>query len=520
MASVIEYIKPYFDGQKIEGQSEYLPIWESWYRGYCDDFHRYYIYNGTNQIWKERKQLKMGKKACEDWANLLLNEKCSITIKDTNKLDEILTRCSFWMKANLLLEKSFALSMGALVESVENLTITDKGQVIKTKDARVKIDYLNALKIYPITFKNGEIVECAFASENSNSLNISIHKLVDGKYVIINLEIEHDINGVKKNVVEKVFNTNSEKPLFQIIRPNIANNFDIDSPLGISVFANAIDNLKAIDNAYDSLDNEIEIGRRRIMVDDRLLKVNADGNAIEPFDPKDAAFYRLPARPDGTPILEEFAGQLRINDISLGLQEQLNTFAASVGFGKNYYTFGARGGGRPIQTATGIIAQNSDLFRNLKKHELLLEQALKDMVDRIAFLVNEYTLDTMDASDIVIMFDDSIIEDKDSQKTSDRTDVANGVMSKVEYRMKWYGEDEDTATKNLEKFSLNDLDARLNALIPALENGAISVEAFVDEVYKDKDDAYKSAMVDYITQSQSKSNEPIDISMFGGLGNE
>ena len=520
MASVIDYIKPYFEGQKIEGQSEYLPMWERWYRGYDQDFHKYYVYNGSNQIWKERKQLKMGKKASEDWANLLMNEKCSITIKDNDKLDEILTRCSFWMSANSLVEKTFALSIGAFVESVENLSITDKGQVIKSKDARVKIDYMNALKIYPITFKDGKIVECAFASNNSNSLNISIHKLVNGKYEVINLEIEHDVNGVKKEIKEQVFKTYSDKPLFQIIKPNIANNFDIDSPLGISIFANAIDNLKAIDNAYDSLDNEIEIGRRRIMVDDRLLKVDAEGNAIEPFDPKDAAFYRLPARPDGSPILEEFAGQLRINDISLGLQEQLNTFAASVGFGKNYYTFGASGGGRPIQTATGIIAQNSDLFRNLKKHELLLEQALHDMVDRIAFLVNEYTLDTMDASDIVIMFDDSIIEDKDSQKTSDRTDVANGVMSKVEYRMKWYGEDEDTATKNLEKFSLNDLDARLNALIPALENGAISVDAFVEEVYKDKDEAYKSAMVDYITEAQSKSNEPIDLGMFGGLGNE
>ena len=27
----------------------------------------------------------------------------------------------------------------------------------------------------------------------------------------------------------------------------------------------------------------------------------------------------------------------------------------------------------------------------------------------------------------------------------DREDMAAGVLSKVEYRMKWYGEDEDTA---------------------------------------------------------------------------
>jgi archaellum component FlaF (FlaF/FlaG flagellin family) len=50
-------------------------------------------------------------------------------------------------------EKSFGLYMGAFVESVENATITKDGNIVKSKDARVKIDYLSALKIYPITFK-------------------------------------------------------------------------------------------------------------------------------------------------------------------------------------------------------------------------------------------------------------------------------------------------------------------------------------------------------------------------------
>lgn len=519
MTDILKIIAGYFPNQVIEGQSEHLPIWESWYTGYDADFHRYYIYNGVNKVWKERKKLKMGKKCCEDWANLLLNEKFDVTIKDKDKLDDILRRNNFWYKGNELVDKSFGLSMGAFVESVENLTITEAGTPIRTKDAKVKIDYLSALKIYPITFHDGKLVECAFVSENTNTTNVSIHKLVDGLYDVINLTIPNDMKS-DDEIVEQVFHTGRNKPLYQIIKPNVVNNIDIDSPLGISIFANAIDNLKAIDNAYDSLDNEIDIGRRRIMVDDRMISVSADGDVAVPFDPKDSAFYRLPARPDGSPVLEEFASQLRINDISLGLQEQLNTFAALVGFGKNYYTFGASGGGRPLQTATAVIAQNSDLYRNLKKHELLLEQAIYDMVESIAYLVNEYTTDTMDASEISIMFDDSIIEDKDSQKTSDRTDVTNGVMSKVEYRMKWYGEDEETARENIEKFALNDLDTRLNALIPALDGGAISVEAFVNEVYKDKDDAYKNAMVDYITEAKAKSSEPLDLSVFGGLGNE
>jgi hypothetical protein len=47
--------------------------------------------------------------------------------------------------------------------------------------------------------------------------------------------------------------------------------------------------------------------------------------------------------------------------------------------------------------------------------------------------------------DIDIKFDDSIIEDKQSERSTDRQDVAMGAMPLWEYRMKWYNEDEKTA---------------------------------------------------------------------------
>ena len=52
---------------------------------------------------------------------------------------------------------------------------------------------------------------------------------------------------------------------------------------------------------------------------------------------------------------------------------------------------------------------------------------------------------------VSIAFDDSIIVDTESQRAQDRQDVNMGVMSVLEYRMKWYGEDETTAKKMLPK---------------------------------------------------------------------
>ena len=42
-------------------------------------------------------------------------------------------------------------------------------------------------------------------------------------------------------------------------------------------------------------------------------------------------------------------------------------------------------------------------------------------------------------------WDDSIVTDVESERQSDRLDVAMGAMSLVEYRMKWYGETEEQA---------------------------------------------------------------------------
>ena len=50
---------------------------------------------------------------------------------------------------------------------------------------------------------------------------------------------------------------------------------------------------------------------------------------------------------------------------------------------------------------------------------------------------------------IVIDFDDSIIEDKQTERAEDRKDVSMGVMGLPEYRAKWYGETEEAAASKL-----------------------------------------------------------------------
>ena len=50
---------------------------------------------------------------------------------------------------------------------------------------------------------------------------------------------------------------------------------------------------------------------------------------------------------------------------------------------------------------------------------------------------------------ITIDFDDSIIEDKEAERKQYKEDVALGAMSLLEYRMKVYNEDKNTAQSML-----------------------------------------------------------------------
>lgn len=444
--------------------SSYIEEWLDWYKGKVKTFHSYSIYNGKKYVPFQRFTLAMAKRACEDWANLLINEKTDITLSDADSqktLEKIFDKCHFWRKANDGIEKTFALGMGAFVVSVENLMADDTGVIVSKENASVKVSFINATKIKPVTFEDGDITECIFITKDTKRTIISAHlKDENGIYYIYNITAdgtdESNLGEIKSFYV---FNTGSAIPWFAIIRPNISNNIDINSPMGISIFANYIDILKEIDLIYDSYQNEFALGRKRIFINARNSTIDNDGNEYNVFDSNDVAFYVLPeADNDDGVFIKNDTQPLRISEHEQGLQNQLNLYAYACGFGTNHYKFN----GGSVATATQIVSENSDLFRNLKKHEIIIEEALRTVVKAVIYATNNYTVDIIDPNtNFEIKFDDSIIEDKQGEKANDRIDVSMGVMSKAEYRSKWYNEDIKTAEKKIDEidaFSIPETD--------------------------------------------------------------
>lgn len=436
---------------------KYITLWESWYKGKVRKFHTYYIYNGQRKVKMEKKTLQGAKKVAEDWADLLYNERVKINLKkkkDTEALREILKQNNATVIINQGIEKSFAIGTGALVISVQNIEQAEN--VLDVTNARVKLEFVECKKIIPLTWENQQIKECAFVTtkhkKGQTYIYVAMHVLnEDGNYVIKNYMFKGkyssfvDANEEEKEGFIAQFDTKSNIPWFSIITPNICNNIDSESPFGLSVYANSIDTLMSLDNSYDGLDNEVVIGRRRTFVAEEMLTYD-DGEGRMVFDPNDISVYRMPKGFNKDSMIEHDDANLRTASYIESVNYQLNLLSSKVGFGNERYKFD----GQTIQTATGVISENSDMFRTIKKHEQVLESCLTTVIKAIAYASTTFSNQNIDASKITIDFDDSIIEDRGAEQVRAMQEVSQGLRSKVSYMTKYEGMNEEQAQKELE----------------------------------------------------------------------
>ena len=122
--------------------------------------------------------------------------------------------------------------------------------------------------------------------------------------------------------------------------------------------------------------------------------------------------------------------------------------SSKCGFGETYYRFN----GGSVATATQVISENSTMFRTIKKHEIILEQALTELCRILLHLGNTALgLSLDEAVKISVDFDDSIIEDKATDFSRDMQLLNAGIMNDWEFRMRWMNEDEATAKAALPK---------------------------------------------------------------------
>lgn len=425
----------------------HIDEWLAWYQNDVKKFHVYWIYDGIQSKKCKRYKLGMAKKVCEDWANLLLNEKVAIKAGTFDKrLKEILEANNFQTRANQLIEISFALGTGAFVEYLD----ANENKII---------DYIRANMIYPLSWDNGDITECAFGSvrvvDEKERIYLQIHRkgiAEDGEdpdmYYIENKYLDADTGDevALPDDIDDIVPTGYNKPLFQIITPNICNNVDLDSPMGISVFANAIDQVKGCDLVYDSYMNEYVLGRKRILVPYSQAKImqEKDGGIQPVFDPNDTVYFAMPGDRNSDLKLTEVDMTIRAADHEQGLNKALDLMSLKCGMGTGRYKFESGG----VKTATEVISDKSDLYQNLQKNKTPIKAALVAMVKALAYLETG-----SDKLEINVDFDDSIIEDTNTTVDRNIKLVTASLRSKLTAIMEINKCSEAEANKELERIA-------------------------------------------------------------------
>lgn len=444
--------------------------WKQWWQGYFSAFHGYETRESDGSTKKRQLYtMRMPKKICEDWASLLLNERTGIVAADNgtqkwlmgdNETSGVLGDLQFWPKANSLVELAFRSGTGAFVLGVDGVTVDRSNKVARSPDAKLYMDYLPAEYIIPITVRHGEVVDVAFASEvvsgGKSCIYLQTHQLSAEGYVISNEyfrgtsdneESGSYIEAPLPSGMLKEIRTGSRVPWFALLRPNVVKNRIGGAGLGMAVFAEAIDQVKAVDRAFNNLVKDLELGGKKVFYDQTLVRQEFENGKIVTITPDDVMQQLFLQMGDGEDAesknpIHEYNPSLRIQENVDAVQNALNYLSFKCGLGTRHYQFS----GSNVTTATQYSGDRQDMRQNVAKHAIYVEQALQQIVRAILWVGKTILGAPVDPdTEITVSFDDGYFTDNETTRALMAQDVRDGIIPKWKYAARWYDLDEDAA---------------------------------------------------------------------------
>lgn len=335
------------------------------------------------------------------------------------------------------------------------------------------VDMILADDFYPVAFNSrGKITSAAFVERKYVGQmvysRVEHHSVTDKGYVITNkaykgyndedLGREIKLTDVPEwsNLAEETRLDNITFPLFAYFRMPFGNAVDPKSPLGVSVFAKAEKNIEEADKQYQRLLWEYEGGELAIHASEDAFEMDGHGRAIIPHGRE--RLYRPLAYSTGTEggkPFETFSPALRDSSYISGMDTILQKIEDQCGLARG--ALSDRSSERvQIATATEIKMQRQRTFATVTAIQGALEDALGDLVRAMDATATLYNLAPQGEINLSCVWDDSIVTDTDTERQRDLQEIRDGIMQKYEYRMKWYGEDEQTARSKIEDTAPSD----------------------------------------------------------------
>ena len=246
-----------------------------------------------------------------------------------------------------------------------------------------------------------------------------------------------------------------EQPAYGVFKTPQANNIDINSAIGIPVFAEAIVELEDLDIAYSRNSKEIKDSKRILLLDsDRMMPSN--GKKISDLMSDFESTRTAMGLPDmvknvwgdgANSFYQEINPTLNTEMRLSGINALLNQIGYKVGFSNGHFVFNETKG---IQTATQVEADQQRTIQFIKDVRDKLEDCINDVIAGLNMYANVYKLAPVGNYEVVYGFSD-ITYNYEEEKTRWWGYVVAGKVPFEYYLEKFEGMTEKEASELVKK---------------------------------------------------------------------
>lgn len=423
-----------------------------------------YVYRGFYKAWhiikaptiadpkatRQLNYLNMAKALTSELAGMVWTDQCEVNLTtdgiediEQDKLhkfvNSVLEGNNFNVKMLEAIEQAAALGGEALKVWYEVKYDNDGNEI--PESGEIKVGYCMADQFVPTAWNNAEVSEGVFVERKAKNgyyyTRLEWHEWNGTTYEVRNelykaeirpngsesqdiLGFRYPLNLVYPNITEWA-KLPVSKSLFSYFRTPTANNLDDNSPLGVSIYANAMDTLHALDVCYDSFVREFRLGKKRIIVPARMVKTVQDpvsGQMVRYFDATDETYEALSTDDPDSLKIQDNSVSLRVEEHVAGINAFLNILCLQVGLSASTFSFDVKNG---LKTATEIVSENSKTYKTVKNFQNMIRPAIVRLVENIIAVASIYDLEYEGVSiaelakkgyEVSVVMDDGITQDR------------------------------------------------------------------------------------------------------------
>ena len=454
--------KSIFDLEGVPAFNQFYNIgilpWKFIYRGFYKPWHLIKaptIADPDNK--RNMAYLNLSAALCSEIAGMVWTDQCEVNlstygVEDVEKdklhafVNAVLEKNNFNVKMLEAIEQAAALG-GEALKAWYEVKHDSKGNEIP-ESGEIKIGYCMADQFVPTAWNNAEVTEGVFVDRQAKNgyyyTRLEWHQWDGTEYTIKNELYRADMkrNSESQDILGFRYPLNEiypyitewaklpvTKSLFSYFRTPTANNVDDNSPLGVSIYGNAMDTLHALDIAYDSFVREFRLGKKRIIVPARMIKTvpDANGKMVRYFDATDETYEAFSTDDPDSLKIQDNSVELRVEEHVAGINALLNILCLQTGLSASTFSFDAKGG---LKTATEVVSENSKTYKTVKNFQNMIKPAIVRLVENIIAVASLYDLqyDGVSVSELAkagyevsVVMDDGITQDR-------QTNVNEGIQ--------------------------------------------------------------------------------------------